>query len=43
MITQEKSFVICIFKNLIATHRWVVPSHDMKYCHWGKRNQSQLE
>jgi len=23
--TQEKPFVICIFKNLIATHRWVAP------------------
>jgi len=37
--TQEKSFVICIFKNLIATHRWVASPHDdgMKYCHWGGR------
>jgi len=24
--TQEKPLVICIFKNLIATYRWVAPT-----------------
>jgi len=23
--TQEKPFMICIFKNLITTHRWIAP------------------
>jgi len=38
--TQEKPFVICIFKNLIATHRCVAPLYGMKYCHWGGRPKS---
>jgi len=38
--TQKKSFVICIFKILIATHRWWALPYGMKYCHWGGKLKS---